>query len=63
MHLTPSHSDSHIDVVPLHDTAEVLVGGKDTVKAVVVDVRYNHLREANEQQRSRESNARQKAEY
>lgn len=36
---------SHIDIISLHDAAEVLVGGKDTVETVVVDVGYNHLRE------------------
>lgn len=33
----------HEDVVPLHDATEVLVGGEDAVKAVVVDVSDNHL--------------------
>lgn len=36
---------SHIDVISLHDAAEVLVGGEDPVEAVVVDVSYNHLGE------------------
>lgn len=36
---------SHIDIISLHDAAEVLVGGKDPVETVVVDVGYNHLRE------------------
>ena len=53
-------ADSHIDVVPLHDAAEVLVGGEDTMEAVVVDVRYNHLQEAQGEPRRRESNVRQK---
>lgn len=34
---------SHVDVVPLHDAAEVLVGGEDAVEAVVVDVGDDHL--------------------
>lgn len=34
---------SHIDVISLHDAAEVLVGGKNTMEAVIVDVSYNHL--------------------
>lgn len=34
---------SHINIVPLHDAAEVFVSGKDSVETVVVDVRYNHL--------------------
>lgn len=33
----------HVDVVPLHDATEVLVGGEDAVEAVVVDVSDNHL--------------------
>lgn len=36
---------SHIDIISLHDAAEVLVGGEDPVEAVVVDVSYNHLRD------------------
>lgn len=34
---------SHIDIISLHDAAEVLVGGEDPVETVVVDVGYNHL--------------------
>ena len=34
---------SHIDIISLHDATEVLIGGKDTVETVVVDVSYNHL--------------------
>jgi len=37
------HRDSRVDVVSLHDAAEVLVGGEDAVEAVVVDIGYNHL--------------------
>lgn len=34
---------SHIDIISLHDAAEVLVGGEDPVETMVVDVGYNHL--------------------
>lgn len=34
---------SHVDIISLHDAAEVLVGGEDPVETVVVDVSYNHL--------------------
>lgn len=34
---------SHVDVISLHDAAEVLVGCKDPVETVVIDVSYNHL--------------------
>lgn len=34
---------SHVDIVSLHDAAEVLVSGEDPVETVVVDVSYNHL--------------------
>lgn len=37
------YSNSHIDVITLHDTAQVFIGGKDSVKAVVVDICDNHL--------------------
>lgn len=36
-------SHSHIDIVSLHDAAEVFIGGEDPMEAVVVDVSYNHL--------------------
>lgn len=39
--MTGAHS--HIDVVPIHDAAQVLVGGKYPVKPVVVYVRHDHL--------------------
>lgn len=35
--------NSHVDVVPLHDAAQVLVVGEDPVEPVVVDVRHDHL--------------------
>lgn len=34
---------SHVDIISLHDAAEVLISGEDPVEAVVVDVSYNHL--------------------
>lgn len=34
---------SHVDVVPLDNAAQVLIGGKDSMKSVVVNVRHNHL--------------------
>lgn len=34
---------SHIDVILVHDAAQVFIGGKDSVKAVIIDVSYNHL--------------------
>lgn len=42
------HSHSHVDVVALHDAAQVLVAGEDAVEAVVVDVRHDHLDTAEE---------------
>lgn len=46
---------SHVDIISLHDAAEVLVGGEDPVETVVVDVSYNHLgdkREVNSSQKT-----------
>lgn len=37
------YQHSHVDVISLHDAAEVLVGCKDPVETVVIDVSYNHL--------------------
>lgn len=34
---------SHVDVVSVHDAAQVFIGGKDSVETVVIDVSYNHL--------------------
>lgn len=34
---------SHVDIVALHDAGQVVVGGKDPVETVSVDVRYDHL--------------------
>ncbi len=48
---------SHVDIISLHDAAEVLVGGEDPVETVVVDVGYNHLgdkREVNSSQKTLE---------
>lgn len=34
---------SHVDVISVHDAAQVFIGGKDSVETVVIDVSYNHL--------------------
>ena len=37
-------SDSHVNIVPLHDAAQVLVRGEYPMEPMVVDIGYDHLR-------------------
>lgn len=46
---------SHIDVVSVHDAAQVFIGGKDSVETVVIDVSYNHLVNDKKKKKSEDS--------